>query len=387
MFTPTRQTALDRLAAFAPRAGRDYALMRNHDDQAHVSRLSPYIRHRIITEEEVLAAILSLHSPQTAEKFVQEVVWRSYWKGWLELRPQVWADYRRELDAAINQLQTQAGLRQRWETACLGETGIDGFDHWARELATTGYLHNHARMWFASIWIHTLHLPWTLGADFFLRHLLDGDTASNTLSWRWVGGMQTTGKIYLARPDNIAAFTGGRFRPQGLATVAQPLPCPPHPVPRALPASGTVNPARRTGLVATEDELSPDWILDQVNPVATAFVRTAEGRSPLQTAPMVQEFVAGAMADCQTRLAARLGDISIITPADLPAWQRSHGLEQMVTSYLPVGPAADLLGKAGLVQLMRPFDQNAWPHATGGFFRFRERVPQMLGRIKGLTLV
>ena len=99
-----------------------------------------------------------------------------------------------------------------------GATGIDCFDAWARELVATGYLHNHARMWFASIWIFTLRLPWELGADFFLRHLIDGDPASNTLSWRWVAGLQTAGKTYLATAENIARFTGGRFAPQGLAT-------------------------------------------------------------------------------------------------------------------------------------------------------------------------
>ncbi|MCK7502530.1 MAG: hypothetical protein MZW92_81430 [Comamonadaceae bacterium] len=85
-------------------------------------------------------------------------------------------------------------------------------------------LHNHARLWFASLWIFTLELPWALGADFFLRHLLDGDPASNTLSWRWVVGLQTPGKIYLARADNIARFTAGRFPAvTGLATAARPL--------------------------------------------------------------------------------------------------------------------------------------------------------------------
>ena len=204
MFEPTHTSALARLQRFVPRAGRDYASMRNYDDTAQVSTLSPYLRHRIITEEEVLRATLSRYSPQTAEKFVQEVYWRTYWEGWLEQRPRIWTDYRTELRAALNRVQSESGLRQEWEAACKGETGIECFDHWARQLAETGYLHNHARMWFASIWIFTLRLPWTLGADFFLRHLLDGDPASNTLSWRWVGGLQTVGKTYLARPDNIS---------------------------------------------------------------------------------------------------------------------------------------------------------------------------------------
>ncbi len=387
MFTPTRSAALTRLADFVPRAGRDYASLRNYDDLAHVSVLSPYIRHRMITEDEVLRAVLARHSPQAAEKFIQEVVWRTYWKGWLELRPTVWADYRRDLGAALNEVQTQAGLRKRWEAACLGQTGIDGFDHWARQLVETGYLHNHARMWFASIWIHTLHLPWVLGADFFLRHLLDGDAASNTLSWRWVGGIQTLGKAYLAQPDNIAKYTQGRFRPEGLAQVPAALSSPPHPACGPLPVSGTIALAKRTGLILTEDDLSPDWLLDKVTPVATGFVQTTDQRSPLQVAPMVTDFVAGAMRDCHDRFAGQLGRVSIISADALDDWRKAEGLDQMVMACPPVGPAADTLRHIDAVRMLRPYDLDAWPHATHGFFRFKDAIPKLLGRIKGLAVL
>ncbi|WP_019954028.1 FAD-binding domain-containing protein [Yoonia vestfoldensis] len=387
MFTPTKDSALARLADFVPRAGRDYATLRNHEDLAHVSVLSPYVRHRIITEEEVLRAVLARHSPQAAEKFVQEVFWRTYWKGWLEMRPTIWADYRRDLAGALNEIQTQAGLRQRWEAACLGQTGIDGFDDWARQLVDTGYLHNHARMWFASIWIHTLHLPWVLGADFFLRHLLDGDAASNTLSWRWVGGIQTLGKAYLAQPDNIAKYTQGRFRPEGLAQSAASLPCPPHPARGPLPVSGTIDPGQRTGLVVTEDDLSPDWLLDKISPVATAFVQTTDRRSPLQVAPIVTDFVAGAMRDCNDRFAGQLGRVSFISADAVDDWRKAEGLEQVVMAYPPVGPAADALRQIDAVRMLRTYDLDAWPHATHGFFRFKDAIPKLLGRIKGLAVL
>ena len=183
-WTATRQAGLDQLKAFIPHAGANYAKRRNYDfgpgQHSAVSQLSPYIRHRLIREDEVLRAVLDQHSSQNAEKFIQEVFWRTYWKGWLEMRPSVWGAYWAELALAWDQVQTQSGLRSEWEAACKGETGIECFDAWARELAQTGYLHNHSRMWFASIWIFTLRLPWALGADFFLRHLLDGDPASNT---------------------------------------------------------------------------------------------------------------------------------------------------------------------------------------------------------------
>ncbi|MDX8351348.1 FAD-binding domain-containing protein [Cognatiyoonia sp. IB215182] len=386
MFTPTYTAALERLHAFVPLAGRDYAAKRNFDDAAHVSTLSPYIRHRIITEEDVLRAVLGRHSAQAAEKFVQEVYWRTYWKGWLEMRPSVWTAYKAELGAALNRIQTESGLRQDWEAACTGTTGIDCFDHWAKELAETGYLHNHARMWFASIWIFTLRLPWTLGADFFLRHLYDGDPASNTLSWRWVGGLQTIGKTYPARPDNIAKYTNGRFRPTGLAPHTTPLEGTPHPQRGPLPVSGHLDGGKRTGLLITEEDLSPGWLIDQIKPVATASVQTTRDRSPLITAPGVSRFVADAMTDCVERFRDKLGAASGETPDTLSDWAATHDLDQIITSYMPVGPTADALAGQNLIQIVRPYDSAAWPHATHGFFRFKEKIPQLIGQIKGLSL-
>ena len=91
-----------------------------------------------------------------------------------------------------------------------------------KELKETNYLHNHARMWFASIWIFTLDLPWELGAEFFLKHLYDGDSASNTLGWRWVAGIQTPGKHYLASEWNIKKFTNNRYEKIKLNENAKP---------------------------------------------------------------------------------------------------------------------------------------------------------------------
>ena len=205
-FPPSRAEALQRLARFVPAAGRIYERERNTDagpeQPSRVSLLSPYVRHRVITEYEILAEVLADHSLSVAEKFVQEVLWRTYWKGWMEMRPSVWARFLQERDRHRDSFHDQRAIAD----AENGSTGIEGFDDWAKELVETGYLHNHARMWFASIWIFTLRLPWTLGADFFLRHLLDADVASNTLSWRWVAGLQTVGKTYLATTDNISWY-------------------------------------------------------------------------------------------------------------------------------------------------------------------------------------
>ena len=189
---PTRAAGEDLLAAFAPRMGRRYANGRNtdHGPGGHkaVSSLSPYIRRRLVLEQDAVAAALAAHGSGEAEKFVQEVIWRGYFKVWLERRPQVWISYRKGLEADFADIDRDRRLRRDLNRAMDGQTGLDYFDVWARELQDTGYLHNHARMWFASIWIFTLGLPWRIGADFFYRHLLDGDGASNTLGWRWVAG-------------------------------------------------------------------------------------------------------------------------------------------------------------------------------------------------------
>ena len=284
-------------------------------------------------------------------------------------------------------MATESGLRRAWESACAGTTGIEGFDDWSRDLVETGYLHNHARMWFASIWIFTLHLPWELGADFFLRHLLDGDPASNTLSWRWVAGLHTPGKTYLATTDNIARFTGGRFAPKGLATTAPTIDGPPNPAAGACPQGGLWLRELPTALLLHEDDLSPDWLLaDGLNPVETAFLLAPEGRSPLTPAPHIADFLRGAVEDCKSRLGAGLGGVHGPVMGSgavdaLVAWARSGNFRQIVTPFAPVGPVADRLDELEkrltvenipLIRAMRDYDARAWPLATHGFFRFRE---------------
>ena len=388
----TRAEALTRLQRFLPHAGRDYAARRNHDlpGHPHVSGLSPFLRHRLITEAEVLEAVLARHSPQAAEKFVQEVFWRTYWKGWLEMRPALWGTYRAGLDRVL----ADGSLTGRLAEAEAGETGIACFDGWMRELTTTGYLHNHARMWAASIWIFTLRLPWEAGADLFLRHLLDGDPASNTLSWRWVAGLHTRGKHYLARPDNIAEYTGGRFRPTGLVTDAPPLAGAEPPKARPAPEGDVPRPGAATGLLLTEEDLSPGFVLDALDapPVAHAALISVAGRSPGAVSPRVTGFTEAAMADVRARWAERSGAAGPTTsdPAGIADWAVRAGLDQVATAHAPVGPAASALSVLdrmladqgiALVRVLRPFDRRAWPHATHGFFRFKEAIPDLIRQL------
>lgn len=285
----------------------------------------------------------------------------------------------------MNRIATETGLSRDWQAACAGLTGIDGFDHWAQELVATGYLHNHARMWFASIWIFTLRLPWQLGADFFLRHLIDGDPASNTLSWRWVAGLHTAGKTYLATADNIAKNTDGRFRPKGLAATAEALAAPMHPPVGPVPTGDTWSPERPSLLLITDDDLSPEFLLQAgLTPVAVAALTDPDGRSTLCVAPAVQAWTSAALSDALVRLGAP--DAPRFGPDDLGALvdhAAALGVAQIVTAFAPVGPVARLIAALRplaaargitVATVLRDHDRLTWPHATHGFFRFREAV-------------
>ncbi len=222
-FPQTHAEAVQKALAFIPRAGSHYADFRNFDEspnsRSHVSELSPSLQSRLLTEAELLRMVFEHHTPEAAQKFCQEVLWRAYWRSWLELRPQVWSNYCQLVNESASERHHHALYRDITE----GRSQIACMNQWVRELTSHGYLHNHARMWFASLWIFTFRLPWHWGAQFFLEHLADGDAASNTLSWRWIAGLHTKGKTYLASADNIARFSGLSVESQNLATSAEAL--------------------------------------------------------------------------------------------------------------------------------------------------------------------
>ncbi len=397
---PSRAAGLSRLGTFARNAGSRYAKTRNFDfgpgRRGNVSMLSPYVRHRLVLEQELVEAALELHAFSTAGKFVQEVFWRTYFKGWLEHRPRVWADYSDDLVRLVGNLESDSKLHSRYSKAVRGNTGIDCFDAWAKELVSTGYLHNHARMWFASIWVFTLGLPWQLGADFFFRNLIDGDPASNTLSWRWVCGLHTKGKIYLARPSNIAKFTDNRFNPEGQLAAAAPAlveertyPIELLPVVQALPTG------ERFGLLVTEEDGCPVSLLGSRAPAAILGVVATGRRSPLPIGVHASNFTHGAVADAVSRTVSSYGvDGDTAETEDwsdaIVEWAKQHGLRTVATAYAPVGPTAELLAKTrvtldhhgiSLLQLRRAYDDTAWPHAQRGFFKLKNEIPQILERL------
>lgn len=393
----TRDEGLQRLSEFVDRAGSHYAAERNYDfgpeQRTNVSVLSPYIRHRLISEAEVAAEVIAAHGLSASEKFIQEVCWRTYWKGWLESRPAIWDRYVKDV-VHLKSADAQNDLMQKVRVACAGETGIACFDAWARELVETGYLHNHARMWFASIWIFTLKLPWQLGADFFMTHLLDGDPASNTLSWRWMCGLHTRGKTYLARSSNISEFTRGRFpQTERLAPFAEALtddgqlgnaqPIKPR---KKLPSGDVV-------LLMTDEDLNPETLTFD-----DARVRSVVMLSGLEHgvtyAPRVQRFKAAARLDASARAARHFWcksenlDCSDGHGAERLV-QLSNGLP-LVCAEIPIGqtraafePMLDVLNAHGCAVhfVRREWDDAFWPHASRGFFQLKDKIPTVLRQL------
>lgn len=400
-FTPSRARGLQRLAEFLPAAGRHYSETRNADDgpvaegRGNVSQLSPWLHAGLIGAPEVLAAVLGQHSPRAAEKFIAEVFWRIYFKGYLEQRPAIWDDYREGRDAALAALARNAGLRTAYDEATKGRTGIEAFDFWAQELVQTGYLHNHARMWFASIWIFTLKLDWQLGADFFLRHLIDGDAASNTLSWRWVAGLHTRGKHYLARADNIARYTAGRpggaLAATGLAEDAGPLEEPqdhPRRLPD-LPPRVTADELARPFALLLHDEAAHHAPL--ALPAAPALViggTRAAARSPGAIGAPAVRFAQGARGAGLAEAAAAFGCPAKVWQAGEPleSMLAAAGLERIAVPYLPAGWTRDALApdlaplaaEGRVVTLLGDLDRATWPHAKAGFFGVAKQIDALL---------
>ena len=388
-FEPTRQAGIARLKKFITRTGAHYASQRNYDygptNRNSVSALSPWIKHRLITQEEVLTQTLAHHSLSASMKFVQEVFWRSYFKGWMEQHPSVWHSYLNSLETALEALERDKFRKTDYDEAIAGRTGIDCFDHWCDELKETGYLHNHARMWFASIWIFTLRLPWELGADFFLNHLIDGDAAANTLSWRWVGGLHTKGKSYLARPSNIAQFTDGRFDPVGqLSPTAEPLiedmdhPYVPLSLVQPMPQDEYV-------LLITSEDCQPESFTTGAQIGVLGLLSATDPKQSTQ----VSVFEKGAVQDAISRSSQTLATVATTQDwgAALIEAAQKAGTNQIITPWAAIGPIATQLDatkaaleKAGIHvhQQQRTYDTLTWPHATKGFFKLKKKIPNIL---------
>lgn len=199
-----RRAALAALAAVRPEL---YARTRNYLSGA-VTRLSPYLRHGVLTLAEVRDhALAAVRDPTQALKLVQELAWRDYWQRvYSEIGDDVNSD-REPYKTGFAATEYASALPPVLTSA---HTTLHCMDSFSRELQETGYLHNHARMWMAAYTIHWLRVRWQSGARWFLEHLLDGDPASNNLSWQWVASTFSS-KPYIFNRENFERYTEGRY--------------------------------------------------------------------------------------------------------------------------------------------------------------------------------
>ncbi len=196
IFTPTREAALARLAAVNPEA---YARSRNFLEGA-VTRLSPYLTHGLLSLREVYEAVHARHPLEPQHKLVFELGWRAYYR-------HVWAH---RGDGILQSLHAGILPEDAYASAMPADvlearTGIPAIDLAVHTLYATGYVHNHARMWLASYLVHLRKVHWRVGAQWMLGYLLDGNVASNSLSWQWVAGTGSV-KPYVFNAENVAKY-------------------------------------------------------------------------------------------------------------------------------------------------------------------------------------
>jgi len=374
-FVASRATAIEKLNQFAEKNLIEYSRLRNFDygpnNRSNISCLSPYITHGVISEFEIIKKSLSKFSFSKNEKFIQEVLWRTYWKGWLELRPNVWTDYLNELKKIREEFKDSIN----YKNAIDGNTNIECFNEWVNELKENNYLHNHARMWFASIWIFTLDLPWQLGAEFFMKHLYDGDAAANTLGWRWVAGIQTQGKNYLATEWNIKKFTNNRFNNIKLNENAPAIVTNRSYSTSKLEFNNPQN-LEEKNLFIFENNLSLEIsdFKDQKFKKVFLVSNKNENRT-IELSEKLMKFKSQLINDQKKRLEEKSINCEIIDLSEIQNINEiSYGL------YPTVGENLDFINTNNLKIefLYRKLDQFSWQYCNKGFFNFKNYIPKII---------
>ena len=376
-FEASRAKALDKLNNFVENNLSEYSKLRNFDygpdNRSNISCLSPYITHGIINEKEVIKKSLNKFSFAKNEKFIQEVLWRTYWKGWLELRPSVWTDFLIELKKIKGDFQNN----QNYKNAIDGKTNVECFNYWVNELKENNYLHNHTRMWFASIWIFTLNLPWQLGAEFFMQHLYDGDAASNTLGWRWVAGVQTQGKHYLASEWNIKKFTNNRFNNIKLNENAPPKISEKK---YSILNQDFTNPENidQNNLILFENNLCFETSDFQNNKFKKFYIISNKNENRcIKLSEKVLKFKSSLIQDQEQRFKNQSIDCEVIDISEIKKIEKAVGL------YPTIGENLDYLNSNTfkINFLYRELDQNSWQYCNKGFFNFKNYIPKIISTL------
>ena len=351
----------------------NYSNKRNFDfgpkDRSNVSQMSPYISHRILTEYDVVKRVLQKKPYRNVEKYIQEVFWRLYWRGWLESRPRVWDDFMGDLKFLEK--------NKLYYEAIEGLTDIECFNYWVKELRENGFLHNHTRMWFASIWIFTLNLPWQLGAEFFLKYLTDADSASNTLSWRWVAGIQTKGKNYLAKNWNIEKFTNGKFSPAILNENAVPVSDSRNYTFSKINYSGLDN--KSESVVMFENELNTDF-LDNSNYKHAYFCLLSNDERQVEISQKNIIYKESVVDNLTKEISCNMRKIN---GSQLISLVQSNDNVHLV--YPGAGDNLDFINKNLMPNansfIRRKEDIFCYQFSNKGFFNFKKNIPRIISEL------
>ena len=350
---------------------KNYEKFRNFDygpnNEGFVSKLSPYISHRVLLEYELIKEVKKNCKSQKVNKFIEEIYWRIYWKGWLENRPMIWDEFILEKDLKYD--------TESYKKAINGNSELSFFNSWVNELKTYNYLHNHTRLWFASTWIFNFGLPWQLGATFFFKYLYDGDAASNLLSWRWVAGLQTKGKQYLFSPSNLRRFSNNRFNVEKINNRQIPLE-ESNQVPYEDEIYKSNMEPKSKSLILFENDLNAPTLRNIFHNYENIFIVLLENE---QRKIKLSESVMSFKQQLVNEFTSQFDNV-----IKIDAYKFEETLEdinKLDMIYPGVGDNNDFINNFKIknnkviFNLVRDQDLFAWKFAKKGFFKFKENIP------------
>ena len=373
-FPTNNHNIIKNLDFFCTKAIKNYSSKRNFvlgPPHKNVSKLSPYIRRRFITEEQIIKKVNLNKSNIKIDEFITQLFWRTYFRGWLETHPWVYERNDKENKGYSIPLKT----------------GIKFFDGWTEELIETGYLHNHVRMWYASIWIFTLNKSWQSGANFFKDNLLDWCPASNTLGWRWVAGLHTINKHYVATENNIDYFTNFNYKLQNqLNEKVVPIECDflnKEALSFFYNGIRLSNNLQNIGLILNSNDLSLNLVLDDLKLSYDACIFT-NSEKQIYKNNLIKKFDESIFNDVIKR------NINFSIKDDFESllkWVNIKKISNLVIPYETIGNSIlknnDFLNKLNnnkvqIIFYLRQWDEKAFPFAQKGFFKFKKNIPYLI---------
>ncbi len=350
----------------------------------NVSGLSAFISRGLLKEKTLLKKIII--SQHKNDKFIQEIFWRVYWQGWLENHSKVWQSYKNY----IYNIESKNSYNiANYQEAINGSTSIKPFNEWVRILKKDGYLHNHERMWFASIWIHYLGIPWQLGCNFFYEHLLDGDVASNLLSWRWVAGLQTLGKKYLATESNINKYTNNRYLGLKLPKIKNIIIKYEDNSLNSIVTSTLQETYEDCAFMFMDNNLNLD-LFNRLQSKKKFLILIKYNLKSIKKSKNVLNFQNKLFKDfVKQNIQEKIGYYEFEIPNEnskLKLFLESNGIKNIIFDYCRIGYERDLLNnfflklddKITIHNILDNFYNESMQKCKKGFFKFREKIPMLL---------